>query len=855
MNNFIPLIVFIIALGLAIFFYRRSKRKEDLFESINISLFLVLMPKYDLKDDELVKKEEKQLIAYMEQVYANFLSLHESNFFKRIIYGEPRVALEIASETGGSDISFYVAVPRYLGGAFEKYINGVYPRAVIEKVPKDYTIFEPGNANAGAYLKLEGLPLLPINTYKNLEKDPLATITNALSKISSEEGAAVQVIVRAFPQGEWRRIGYQVSEKIKHGKTVHAAAREALRSPLIDAIADLTSSFFSKKPEEKKDEQQMFGAFSQYEQHYGQRSPQVDEKTLEAIQSKLQRQVFETNIRFIASAKTKERAQEIIGHLTAGLGQFALFSLNSFKAMEFKGPLAKKRLRKFINDFIFRRFSNKRKMLLDTEELTSMYHFPTRYTETPYIKSAKSGFAAPPPELRKSQPKESSIQVPAETSRFREKNVKNAEEMGINIIGQVNFRGETTDVYFATKNDRRRHFYIVGQTGTGKTSLIREMIRQDIQNGEGVAVIDPHGDLIEDTLANIPKDRVEDVVLFEPFDTVRPVGLNMLEYDTAEQKDFAVQEMIAIFNKLFPPEIVGPMFEHYMRNAMLALMTDPTNPGTLVEIPRMFTDEEFLQSRLEILKDPIVRNFWLKEWKQTTGSTKSDMLGYVVSKVGRFIENEMMRNIIGQSHSGFDLGKIMDEGKIFLANLSKGQTGEINSSLLGLILVSKMQMAAMRRGRIPEEERKDFYLYIDEFQNFTTDSIATILSEARKYRLNLIIAHQYIPQLQEEIKNAVLGNVGSIGAFRVGATDAEFLEKQFEPEFSRFDLVNLDNFNVILKLMIDNKVYPPFKMEILKPRQGNREVVEFIKKISTLEYGRPKAQVEAEIMERSKLNI
>jgi len=236
-----------------------------------------------------------------------------------------------------------------------------------------------------------------------------------------------------------------------------------------------------------------------------------------------------------------------------------------------------------------------------------------------------------------------------------------------------------------------------------------------------------------------------------------------------------------------------------------------------------------------------------------TGSTKSDMLGYMVSKVGRFIENEMMRNIIGQSHSGFNLAQIMDEGKIFLANLSKGQTGEVNSSLLGLILVSKIQMAAMKRGRMAEEERKDFYLYIDEFQNFTTDSIATILSEARKYRLNLIMAHQYIPQLEDNIKNAVLGNVGSMAAFRIGAEDAEFMEKQFEPEFSRFDLVNLDNFTLITKLMIDNKVYPPFKMQTLKPVEGNREIVEPLKTIAKLKYGKPKEIVEADIAQRSRL--
>ncbi|MDP2741427.1 MAG: type IV secretory system conjugative DNA transfer family protein, partial [bacterium] len=389
----------------------------------------------------------------------------------------------------------------------------------------------------------------------------------------------------------------------------------------------------------------------------------------------------------------------------------------------------------------------------------------------------------------------------------------------------------------------------------GKTALLREMIRQDIENGEGVAVIDPHGELIEHTLANIPKERVEDVVLFEPHDQDRPMGLNMLEYDGPEQKDFAVQEMIAIFYKLFPPEIIGPMFEHYMRNAMLALMADKDNPGTLVEIPKMFTDPAFLQQRLAKVADPVVRNFWLKEWQQTTGSTKSDMLGYVVSKVGRFIENEMMRNIIGQSHSGFDLSKIMDEKKIFLANLSKGLTGEVNSSLLGLILVSKIQMAAMKRARISEEQREDFYLYIDEFQNFTTDSVATILSEARKYKLNLIMAHQYIPQLTEQIRDAVLGNVGTMGSFRIGAEDAEFLEKQFEPGFSRFDLVNLDNRSLIIKMMLNNKTSTPFKMETKAPQQGRPEIVEALKKISKLKYGKPKAEVEQEISQRSFVEI
>jgi hypothetical protein len=553
------------------------------------------------------------------------------------------------------------------------------------------------------------------------------------------------------------------------------------------------------------------------------REAAVDDITLKAVQEKVQKQVFDTNIRLVTSAQSQARAEEILLHLEGIFGQFSLSNMNGFDTV----GVEKKRLQRLVYDFCFRNFNHNQKNILNIEELTSIYHFPTFHIGTPNIKSVKSVEAPPPEGL--------------------------SETSGLNMVGKIIFRGEEKAVSFTTREDRRRHFYIVGQTGVGKTGLLKEMIRQDIENGEGVGVIDPNGELVEETLAHIPQSRVEDVVLFEPFDLERPVGLNMLEYDTPSQKDFAVQEMIAIFHKLFPPEIIGPMFEHYMRNAMLVVMADRENPGTLVEIPRLFTDAEFVQDKLRKVTDPMVRNFWLKEWQQTTGSTRSDMLGYVVSKVGRFVENEMMRNIIGQSWSGFDLGKIMDEKKIFLANLSKGLTGEVNSELLGLILVSKIQMAAMRRAAISEGERKDFYLYIDEFQNFTTDSISTILSEARKYKLNLIMAHQYIPQLTQDIRNAVLGNVGTVCSFRVGADDAEFLEKQFAPEFSKFDLLNLDNFHFILKMMINNKVSPAFKVKATKPKEGNINIVDPIRKISRLKYGKKKEIVEVEIENRSKL--
>src|SRR3989344_3524590 len=608
---------FLLLLAIVFALFSENSERIAIFGSLETVLFLVMMPKHDPKKDDQGQKEEKMLISQMEQVLANFLYLKKPKIFQ----GYPSVALEIASQAGNADIAFYVAVPKYLETMFEKYVQGVYPRAIIEKVSQDYTVFEPQGNTAAAYLKLKENYLFPISTYQKLEKDPLANITNNLSKINKNEGAAIQLIVRPLSGLNVRKKGEKALSSIREGKHIRTAVIEATRHPFFSLLAEIFKGS-DIKTKEKQDELQK-------------KEKTIDQVSYDAIQSKIQKQSFETNIRVIASAQSQERAEDILNHLMGSFSQFSISAINSLNPIEVKGS----RLKKLIYNFSFRIFNETEKNILNIEELASIYHFPTHFTETPYIKSVKSAVAAPPADL---------------------------PEQGVNLLGKVVFRGEEKKVYFASKDDRRRHFYIIGQTGTGKSAFLREMIRQDIENGEGVAVIDPHGELVEHTLANIPKNRIDDVVVFEPFDTERPMGLNMLEYDTPEQKDFAVQEMIAIFYKLFPPEIIGPMFEHYMRNAMLALMADKDNPGTLVEIPKMFTDPQFLQERLAKVSDPIVKNFWVKEWAQTTGNTRSDMLGYVVSKVGRFIENEMMRNIIGQERSGFDLAGVMDEEKRFL---------------------------------------------------------------------------------------------------------------------------------------------------------------------------------------------
>ncbi|MDO8524616.1 MAG: type IV secretion system DNA-binding domain-containing protein [bacterium] len=810
---FLPIIVLAIGFLVVWILLGKGRKITRLSQSLKMSLFLVKMPRYEKKKDEKEKQDIKLLIEQMEQIYSQFLYLKSPNFFKRVFQGykTPRIALELASEVGGPDISFYIAVPNYMETGIEKNIQGVFPQAVIEKVPQDYTVFEPQAKVAGARLFLQKPLYFPIQTFKKLEKDPLATLTNALSKIKPEEGAAIQIIVRST-KFELKKQGEKMlSEITEKGANIKSAMAQAGKSQ----VADWAGTAFNAIAVSNKKED----ASSLTPKGGG-----VSEAVLEAVKSKIQKPILEVNIRLLGVAQDKERAEEILSHLEAGFSQFSS-ALNGFEISRVK----ERKIKKFVYDFSFRDFNEKERVILNLEELTSLYHFPLPHIESPQIRWAKTKESAPP---------------------------SNLPNQGLNLIGNVLFRNEEKPVYFASREDRRRHFYVVGQTGTGKSSLLREMIRQDILAGEGVALIDPNGDLIEHTLANIPKERIDDVVLFEPFDMKRPCGLNMLEWKTPEQKDFAISEMITIYSKLFPPEIIGPMFEHYMRNAMLLLMADKDNPGTLVDIPRLFTDKEFMEGLLKKVTDPLVRSFWLKEWGQTTGQTKSDMLGYVVSKVGRFVENEMMRNIIGQSKSTFDLEDIMNNKKIFLANLSKGQTGEMNSSLLGLILVSKMQLTAFRRASMPEATRQDFYLYIDEFQNFTTDSIATILSEARKYRLDLILAHQFMPQLTREIRDAVIGNVGSMAAFRVGAEDAEFLEKQFEPEFSRYDLLNIDNFNLIIKMMINNTVSSPFKMKIAKPKEGSAlTTVGEIKKLSKLKYARSKAVVEQEIIARSRLGL
>jgi len=553
----------------------------------------------------------------------------------------------------------------------------------------------------------------------------------------------------------------------------------------------------------------------------------VDAKTLESIENKCSKPGFETSIRIVVCAPNMALAKARLNNIKSAFAQFdSPWNSLSSKKIRFKHS--------FMIDFIYRYqpiIWTKGKTILNSEELASIFHLPNKTVETPNIYWLKSRPAPPPANLPTS---------------------------GL-FIGRSNYRGIEKKVFLQNK-DRQRHVYIIGKTGTGKSELQKEMLIQDINAGKGVCLIDPH-DLSEQILEYIPPERAEDVIYFDPSETSRPMGLNLLEAKTEDEKHFAATAIINLMYKLFDPYktgIVGPRFEHAVRNAMLTAMCEPG--ATFMEVVKILQNPggPYLQKILPKVKDSVVREYWTEQIASTSDFHKSEVLDYIVSKFGRFVTNKMIRNIIGQSKSAFDFRKVMDEGKILIINLAKGKIGEENSSFLGLLLVPRVLMAAMSRQDIPEEQRKDFYLYVDEFQNFATPDFAQILSEARKYHLNLTVANQFIGQIEEEVKNAIFGNTGTIISFRVGVTDANYLAREFQPVFNEEDLINIERFHACVKTIINGEPVPPFSMDTTKDMEAdaarrNPELAKKIKRLSILKYGRPIEEVEKEIAQRGKI--
>ena len=756
-------------------------------------------------------KSDKELISVMEHLFASLGNIKEkAGFFHRIIYGDAVVTLEVANPANTDEISFYVGAPKKLINIVERQIHSFYPKAAIERV-KDYNIFYPGSFTSASYLSLRDKYYFPVRTYQTLESDPLNNITNVLGKFEEKkEGAAIQLIMKPA-RGNWRTKGRETAHKMQQGRRLGDVKRD---TPVRQFFRGFFNVAFKKEENQPKD-------IFKPSKEAVQLTPE-EQEVVKKIEGKANKPGFKVNIRLVASALAQERSETILAELENAFIQYENPGLNSFRVSR----ESKSRSKNIAFDFIFRNFRDDQSFILSSEEVVSIFHFPILSMETPKISWLKSRTAAPP---------------------------NNIFQEGI-ILGFNDYRGVET-VIRHSEDDRRRHFYIIGQTGTGKSTMIQEMVKQDIKDGKGVCVIDPHGDLVDHIAESIPKERAEDVIFFDPADMERPFGLNMLEYDhnKPEQKTFVINEMINIFDKLYDlRQTGGPMFEQYMRNAALLVMEHPESGSTLMEIPRVLADEEFRHMKLSHCTNPVVKNFWEKEAEKAGGEAAlANMVPYITSKLTQFISNDMMRPIIAQEKSTISFRQAMDNQQIILVNLSKGRIGEINASLLGMIIVGKILIAALSRVDMPEGGRKDFYLYIDEFQNFTTDSIAQILSEAWKYRLSLVIAHQFIAQLKEEISKAVFGNVGSICSFRIGAEDAEFVQKQFEPVFDANDLMNVDNHNAFVKLLIASQVATPFNLKTYPPTKGDAKIAEAVKELSKLKYGRNRDIVNEEIMKKA----
>ena len=795
----------------------KSRGTEVLSQGLTMTLFEVSLPSGAEREEQ--KKTIEDLLGAMEQFYSGMMSI-DPTVSKRS--AQNYFSIEIALPHIGDEITMYVAVPDSKKGLFEKQILALFPGAKILEAPNDYNVFNAEGVSLGAYAGSSRNPIFPLKTYKEFHEDPLNVVLNVFSKLEKAgEGAAVQFLIS--PVGDTFTTRYKHSlEKLKRGESLKEVLNDdgevvQILKGVFKEGAGILGSVFSSSPVDPKE---AAAKEKEAREKKKQREKERNQDAIEKIEEKIASPIFDTNIRVIASAANRARAEEILGELESAFHQFEDGRGNGIAFHK----LSSRKVEHLFHDFSFRLFSVDESFPLNIQELVTVCHFPTEKTAQPQLKEVQATQAPAPLDL---------------------------PEEGI-ILGENVFRAVRKDIRFG-KEDRVRHFYVIGQTGTGKTVLLKNMIIQDIQNGDGVCYIDPHGTDIEDILANIPRERVNDVIYFDPSHMARPMGLNMLEFDPRfpEQKTFVVNELLSIFNKLFDMKVAGgPAFEQYFRNASLLVMEHPESGNTLLEIGRVMGDKRFREMKLLYCKNPIIKQFWTNAEKTTGEQSLANFVPYITNKFDVFITNDIMRPIVAQEHSAFNFREIMDERKILLVNLAKGRLGDINSHLLGLVLVGKILMAALSRVDVlgKGEPPPDFYLYIDEFQNVTTDSISTILSEARKYRLSLNMAHQFIGQLEEKIRDSVFGNVGSMAVFRVGAEDAEFFEKQFQPTFSAADIIKIANWNAYTKLLMRGLPSKPFSIATLAPQKGHPELADHIKELSHLRYGRDRAEIEAEIM-------
>lgn len=767
---------------------------KEVQKSSNFVLYEIVLP----ESEDGKQRSLREVFFAMEQFLSGMSSLNTKDT------RDNHFTIEIANANGSDQFVFYVSVPISKKDLFEKQITSLFHTVKLSIEPNDYNVFNEDGVSICTYLKTSELSFYPIKTHDHFEIDPLNTILNSLSKIQKAgEGAAIQFVIK--PIGDFYNKKYKYYlEKIEKGEKPKDVISDSFVSDFGKVLKDL---FFAKNDKEDKPEEK-----------------KVDTEAVSFVKSKITSPIFATNIRIIVSANSRPEAEKILSEIESSFNQFESTGQNGFKFEKVSG----KKEQKLFRDFSFRSFDDSIDLPLNTKEISTVIHFPSiTFSLQPQLKSAGSVSSPAPQDM---------------------------SNTGV-ILGKNIYRGQSSDV-FMDEDDRLRHLYTIGQTGTGKTTLMKNMIVQDMKNGHGVCYIDPHGSDILDVLANVPKDRIDDLIYFDPSYTERPMALNMMEYDKnhPEQKTFVVNELFSIFKKIYAegnPEAFGPMFEQYFRNSAMLVVEDPDTGNTLLDVSRVLANKKFRDLKLSRCKNPVVVEFWKEVAEKAGGEASlSNIVPYITSKFDVFMANDVMRPIISQEKSSFNFRDIMDNKKILLVNLAKGRLGDINANLIGLILVGKILMSALSRVDSIDKGFPPFYLYIDEFQNITTNSISTILSEARKYKLSLNIAHQFIAQIPQNIKDAVFGNVGSMVSFRVSSEDASYLEKQFSPIFTSKDLMNIENRNAVVKMLVKGRPAKPFNIATLPPPKGDFSVVDSLKHLSYLKYGGDREVIEENIRKK-----
>ena len=800
-------LVAIVAVVIYTMLRKKARAQKNYERALKMVQIMIHLPPSS-EDKEVGSRDIRDVtdetVSQAQTMYNIIASTATKGFHSRI-YGQRHMGFEIVASDGL--VHYYAIVPYVLLDNVKQAIMAAYPTARLEEVEEINLFSQTGSISGtlGGEFTLAKSYVYPIATYKETKRDAMGAILNALTMVKRGDGLGIQILLRPAREGWTKKIEDQ-ARGIREGKKQSSSGVD------FGYFAQILEALW-KPP-----------TMSEKEQGIKQLSG-TDQSKVEAMEEKARHAGYEVLIRLVASSSNAARSQALLTGLQSA---FSLFNLPTGNSLIFKPT---NNIEDFVTSYIMRFFPAERTSdILNTVELASIFHLPNQ-ANIPSSQVERQTFK----------------EVDGPTQPMNE---------GL-LLGYNVFRGTKKPIRLST-DDRRRHVYVMGSTGMGKSVFLENLALQDMLAGKGFCFVDPHGDSAEKLLGMVPRERIQDVIYFNPSDMEHPIGMNLFEVgpddpDPARTKDRIISETINMFYSLYDPNrqgIVGPRMANIVRYAALLAMADP-NGGTFMDIPKLLNDPDFAKPKIQFLTNQRAIDFWTKEWPNSQRSNDAgEVTSWVVSKWADF-ENTMMTNILGQVHSSLNIREIMDNNKILLVNLSKGRLSEMSAKLLGMVFVMKFQEAAMSRANIPESQRKDFCLYVDEFQNFATDSFESILSEARKYRLNLIVANQFVGQLIEKVREAVNGNVGTYIVGRVGSEDVETMVKTFQPVFQAEDLLYMPNYTAAVKMLIDGRPTAPFSMQLPPPMgHSDPELAKAIAKLSASKYGRPRAEVEAEINKR-----